>query len=96
MNKKVNTVLFILGATIFNVLVVIICFILLMFIYARFLFNLIPEEVSSWSFTFIFIISIVASFVAYRFLMKYLLKKVDVEKYFDPIFGKRNIKKPGS
>jgi len=96
MNKKVNTILFILGATLFNALIAIICFILLTILYVRLLMNLLPEQTSSWSFTFIFIISIVVSFIAYRFLMKYLIKKVDVEKYFDPIFVRRNIRKPGS
>jgi peptidoglycan/LPS O-acetylase OafA/YrhL len=96
MNKKLNTVLFILAATLFNVLVAVISFFLLCFLYIKFLFNLIPEQSGSWAFALIFMAAIVISFFAYRYLLKYLLKKVDVERYFDPIFVRKNIRKKGS
>jgi phosphoglycerol transferase MdoB-like AlkP superfamily enzyme len=96
MNKKLNTIFFILGATLLNVLVAIVSFILLSLIYIKFIFNLIPEQSGSWVFALIFLISIVVSFIVYRYLLKYLLRKIDVEKYFDPLFVRRNIRKPGS
>jgi len=96
MNKKLNTIFFILGATLFNVLIAVISFILLTFVYVKFIANLIPEQSRSWGFTLIFLLAIVISFLVYRNLLKYLLTKVNVEKYFDPIFVRRNIKKPGS
>jgi phosphoglycerol transferase MdoB-like AlkP superfamily enzyme len=96
MNKKLNTVFFILAATLFNVLVAIISFFLLAIIYLKFLYNLIPEQNNSWIFAVIFLAAIVISFIAYRYLLKYLLKKIDVDKYFDPIFVRRNIRKTGS
>jgi hypothetical protein len=89
MSKKINTLLFILGATLFNILVTIFCFFVLFFLYTRFLSPLLPEEVFTWGFLFIFIGAIVLSFVIYQTLLKRLLKKVPVEKYFDPIFGRR-------
>jgi len=96
MNKKLNTVFFILGATLFNVIVAIISFILFMLLYVRFIMNLIPEQSRSWGFTLIFLASIAVSFLVYRFVLKYLLTKVNVEKYFDPIFVRRNIRKTES
>ena len=96
MNKKLNTIFLILGATIFNVLVVLACFFLLFLIYVKFFANLLPEQSGSWIFTFIFLVSVAVSFFVYRFLLKYLLKKIDVDKYFDPLFVKRKFKKPGS
>jgi len=96
MNKKLNTIFFILGATLFNVLVAVISFVLLAFVYGKFIAKLIPEQSRSWGFTLIFLLAIVASFFVYRFLLKYLLTKVDVEKYFDPLFVRRNIKKTDS
>jgi len=96
MNKKLNTIFFILGATLFNVLTAVISFVLFMLVYVRFIMNLIPEQNRSWGFTLIFLLAIVVSFFVYRVLLKYLLTKVDVEKYFDPIFVRRNIKKTGS
>ncbi|MDR2542836.1 MAG: leader peptide processing enzyme [Treponema sp.] len=93
MNKKLNTILFILGATLFNVLVAILSFILLLILYLRYVIVLMPEQGHMWGFTFIFIASLVCSFFVYRYALKYLLKKIDVDKYFDPLFVRRNIRK---
>jgi membrane protein implicated in regulation of membrane protease activity len=89
MNKKANTLLFILGATLFNMLVTVISFIVLLLIYARAIMPLIPEGGQAWGFTVIFIAAIVLAFVIYRGAINLLTKKVDVEKYFDPIFGRK-------
>ncbi|MCL1930453.1 MAG: leader peptide processing enzyme [Treponema sp.] len=96
MNKKINTLLFVLGATLFNILIVILSFFLLMLVYIKLIMNLIPEQNRSWGFSIIFLISIAISFLVYRFLLKYLLTKINVEEYFDPIFVRKNIRKPGS
>ena len=96
MNKKINTVIFILAATLFNVVIAIVSFFLLSFIYIKFIYNLLPEQSGSWVFAVIFLIAIAVSFIVYRFLLKYLLRKVDVDKYFDPLFVRRNIRKQGS
>jgi len=93
MNKKVNTLLFIFGGTVFNILIVVVCFIVLTLLYYNFLMPLMPEESHSWGFALIFLASIVLSFVLYRIIIKYLMKKVDVDKYFDPIFARRNFKR---
>jgi len=89
MNKKLNTVLFMLGATLANVIMVIVCFIVLSFLYIKFISPILPEGSEGWVFSLIFIGSIVLSFIAYRALMKFLEKKVDIEKYFDPLFVRR-------
>ena len=88
MNKKTNTLLFILGGTVFNILVTIICFIVLLAIYSR-LHSQLPESSAAWILPVIFIGSIVASFFVYRLVIKIIMKKIDMEKYFDPIFGRR-------
>ena len=89
MSKKTNTLWFILGATVFNILTTIICFILLLIIYARLLLPSLPESAAAWGFPIIFIGAIVISFVLYRFVLKLIMKKIDMEKYFDPIFGRK-------
>jgi len=93
MNKKVNTILFILGATVFNVLVAILSFFLFLILYAKFLAPLLPETTRSWGFTLIFVAAIAISILVYRVVLKYLLTKIDVEKYFDPLFVKGNLKR---
>ncbi|MCL1837682.1 MAG: leader peptide processing enzyme [Treponema sp.] len=89
MNKKVNTVLFILGATLFNIIITVGFFLLLLTAYAKFLMRLLPDAAQAWSFPLIFIAAIAISFVIYRFALKLLLKKIEMEKYFDPILGSR-------
>ena len=89
MNKKANTILFILGATLFNILITVISFVLLLAIYAKLIMSHLPEGAQAWSVVLIFIAAIAVSFVAYRFALKLLLKKIQIDKYFDPIFGGR-------
>ena len=93
MNKKANTLIFILGATVFNILIAVISFVLLTILYAKFMMERIPESGRSWGFALIFISSIAISFLVYRAALKFLLAKIQVEKYFDPIFAKKNIRK---
>ena len=92
MNKKVNTALFILGATLFNILFTVLSFLLLLVIYTRFIMHLLPEGGQAWSFSLIFIAAIAISFIVYRVALKLLLKKVPMEKYFDPIIVSRREK----
>ena len=89
MNKKTNTLLFILGGTIFNILTTVICFLLLLVLYSSVLAPLLPENSGAWMLPISFIAAIVASFFIYRLAIKLLMKKIDIEKYFDPIFGPR-------
>ena len=88
MSKKTNTLLFILGGTVFNILVTLLCFILFLVIYGYFQ-SFLPESSAAWILPVIFIASIVVSFFIYRLAIKIIMKKVDFEKYFDPIFGPR-------
>jgi hypothetical protein len=90
MNKKMNTILFILGATLFNILVTVSAFLLLLIVYAKLLMRFLPESAQMWSFPVIFIAALALAFVVYRYLLRFLLKKVDMEKYFDPLFVSRH------
>jgi phosphoglycerol transferase MdoB-like AlkP superfamily enzyme len=89
MNKKVNTILFILGATVFNIMITVLSFLLLLLLYSKLLLRFLPEEANAWSFPLIFIAAIVISFFVYKVALGFLLKKVNVEKYFDPIINTR-------
>jgi len=87
MNKSLNTFLFILGATLFNILVTVLSFLLFLIAYSRFVMPHLPEGAQAWSFPVIFIAAIAVSFVAYRAALKLLLGKIEIEKYFNPIFA---------
>ena len=95
MNKKVNTVLFILGATVFNIMVTVVSFFLLLVLYAKLLAKILPQGAQAWSFPLIFITSLVISFFVYKFAFGFLIKKVNPEKYFDPIINSRYRSKKG-
>ncbi|MDR2941073.1 MAG: leader peptide processing enzyme [Treponema sp.] len=92
MNKKVNTLLFILGATLFNIIIALISFIVLTLLYMRFLMMELPEATRSWGFTSIFLLSIGVSFLVYRILLKHFMNKIEIEKYFDPLFVSKHKK----
>ena len=91
MNKKANTLLFILGATAFNVIAAVACIILLYI-----LFSIISSRLGigqDWVFPVSFLGGIVASFFIYRAVLKLVTGKIDMEKHFDPLFVNRNFKK---
>ncbi|MCL2129666.1 MAG: leader peptide processing enzyme [Treponema sp.] len=91
MNKKTNTLLFILGGTLFNILITILSFIIFLALSSAFIFPRLPADSSTWGWVmaFNFIASIVVSFLVYRLAIKIIAKKVDLNKYFDPIFNPR-------
>jgi hypothetical protein len=95
MNKKINTVLFILGATVFNIIITVLSFFLLLILYAKFIMKLLPQGAQAWSFPLIFITSIAISFFVYKLVLGYLIKRINVEKYFDPIINTRYRTKKG-
>jgi hypothetical protein len=89
MSKKTNTLLFILAATVFNILVTIAAFLALLFLFTLVIMQRLPENTTAWAIPVIFIGAIVVSFVIYRAVLKFFMKKVDIDKHFDPIFGSR-------
>jgi len=64
MNKKLNTALFMIGATVFNLVL---------------LFVLIV----------VFLAAMVGSFLIYNQVVKWIARKIDMEKYFLPLFKRR-------
>ena len=89
MNKKVNTVLFVLGATVVNIIVMLAILTLGLLAVSR----LIPADssagLSQVLFIVVFVVAIAGSFFAYNKLIKFIARKIDMDKYFDPIFRPR-------
>ena len=84
-----NTVLFLIGGTVFNIIVTIVCFLLFLLVYSNFLYGRVSESVAAWALPLFFAGAIAASFFIYRLAIKMLMKKIDMEKYFDPIFARK-------
>jgi protein-S-isoprenylcysteine O-methyltransferase Ste14 len=92
MNKKINTLLFILGATVANILIFVIVFFVLLFLYLQFLASHVGPEVSQWATALIFVITIALSFIIYNRFIKVFTNKIDMDKYFDPLVKPRRRK----
>ena len=90
MNKKLNTSFFIIGASILNVILMVV----LMTIGLALISLIIPKNISptiaSALFILVFLLSVAGSFFAYHKGIRFLSKKVDMERYFHPIFTRRH------
>lgn len=89
MNKKLNTLLFVLGATVINIILMILILVLGIVLLARILPQDVNPAMGQIAFLLVFILSIAGSFFIYHRVMKLLSNKFDLEKYFDPIFKGR-------
>jgi hypothetical protein len=70
--------------------VTVLFFLVFLLLYSRFLFSHVPQAVSAWMIPVNFILSILVSSLIYRKAIRLFAKKVDMEKYFDPIFTRRS------
>ena len=75
MIKKLQIVLFSFAATVFNIVVTLICFAILALLYIALLIPHIPAETSFLGFPVLFVASIVLSFLIYQRALKLFLKK---------------------
>ena len=90
MNKRVNTLLFILGATIANIIMMMVVFLVMFFVFGRFVAPHIPPNVGAYILMGLFVVSIVVTYFIYHRVVKKLSEKYDLEKYFGPIFPRRS------
>jgi hypothetical protein len=87
MSKKTNTLLFILGATAFNILVTAGCFMALLLLYTYIVAPRLSREGQAWGFPLIFIAAVILSFFIYRKTLKFFMKKIQVAQHFEAPFG---------
>jgi len=89
MNKKTNTIFFMLGATAVNIILMIAIFILLFWLYGRFIASSVSPQVTSYVMIGIFIGSIGLTYFIYHRLVKWMSNKWNLDDFFDPIFKRR-------
>ncbi len=89
MNKKVNTVLFLLGATVFNLLIMFILIVVFLVLISAIFKGSLNPNVLSILMIIVFIGSIAVSFFIYGRVVKWLSRKIDMEKYFLPLFRRK-------
>jgi hypothetical protein len=94
MNKKLNTALFLAGATVLNILIMFVVFLTLLVVFLKFIQPHVSAAATQWAALLIFVLALGLSLVIYQGIMKIFTGKVDMEKYFEPIFApKRRYKK---
>lgn len=88
MNKKLNTLLFMLAATLLNLIILAAVAVLLVLLFSLAYRNI--EEVSgalSWLAVIVILFgSIAGTFWIYSRIIKWIMKRWNLEKYIEPIF----------
>jgi hypothetical protein len=87
MTKKRNTILFIIAAAGFNIILTTLIFIAMFLLFFVFIKPFISDNFIVFVLPLIFIVSIFLSFVIYRALLRRFLKNVDMDKYFNTNFS---------
>jgi len=93
MNKKLNTLVFFLVATALNIVLVFVLAIAVFIPYAAFVAPLLTGSLRTINLIALVVIVVGAmagSFPIYRWIVARFQKKVDMEKYFDPIVKTRS------
>ena len=89
MNKNLKLVLFLLGATLFNIVLMFVFIIAIFLVASRFLGDT-PNPVVYQIVLFVgFIASIVLTFLIYGKVMKWLQAKYNLEQHFPQLFKKK-------
>ncbi len=93
MNKKINSMIFVIAATLGNLLIIALLVIPPLWIYMTFIAASANELVTTIAVLVIFLGPIIGTYPIYNFLMKKANQKFGLEKYLEPSFKS---KKSGS
>ncbi|MFP4113497.1 MAG: hypothetical protein ACOCZB_06330 [Spirochaetota bacterium] len=89
MNKKANTILFMIAATVVNVVLMILILVGLMVLYAWVAPGGFASQVGQIAGIVIFLAAIGLTYFIYHRLIRWISSKWNLEEYFAPIFGKK-------
>jgi len=90
MNKKLNTILFMLGGTVLNVLLMLGLFLLFLYLGNMVLTPETDSNIKMLVFLLIIGFSVVGSFFLYSRIVKYISKKWNLEEYMHPLFSRKH------
>jgi len=93
-NRKLNTLLFILGATVLNLLIMALLLLLGLFVISMIFRNSEPGAGVQIALFVVFALGIGGTFVVYNRVIRWVAGKVDMDKYFHPLFRPGGKKKP--
>jgi len=90
MNKRLNSVLFILAATVLNIVLMFVLFLATFILFARFLAPVLPPGINRILPPVLLVGSVIGTYVIYHRIMKWATHKYNLEQYFAPLFGRRD------
>ena len=89
MNKKMNTVLFVIGATLVNLAIMAVVFAVLLVGVSYAMQSFLTEELGTLVPGLVFVATILLTYLIYHKTVKKLSEKYDFERYFEPIFRRK-------
>ncbi len=89
MNKKVNTILFMLAGTVLNIVTMLGLFLILLFAANLVLTPETDSTIKMVVFLLVITLSVLGSFFLYSRLVKWINEKWDLDRYMHPLFGKK-------
>lgn len=88
MNKKTNTILFMLGATIANIVMIVLLWLGLTALYGVTLAGQIGPQGNQIAVIVILVASVALTYFLYHRLIKWISNKWNLDEHFDPIFSR--------
>ncbi len=89
MNKKMNTLFFILAATAFNLIVMVGLMVALLALLARIIPDSVGSSLALILMMLLFVLAILGTYLIYRWVLNLLSRRFDLEKYLIPLFKRR-------
>jgi hypothetical protein len=93
-DKRKNTILFIICATIFNIILTLLIFFALFLLFFFVVKPIVTDNYAIFGLPVIFILAILLSFVIYRAILRAVFQRIDAEKHFDIFFSFKKPKTP--
>lgn len=94
MNKRLNSILFIIAATIANIVVMMVLFLVLTLLYAQLLAPRLSPGTNQFVLLVLFVGSVIATYIIYHRVMKWASARYALEEHFVPLFGSSH-RRPG-
>ena len=89
MNKKANTILFVIAATVANLVLMALVFTLLLLGVSVALQSVLTPQIGTVVLGLVFVTTILITYFIYHKSVKKLSEKYDFEQYFEPIFSRK-------
>lgn len=89
-SKKLNTLLFLAIATLFNVVVIFVVFIAGFILLGRFVLPVVSAIIGQILLIVLFCSSLVIGYIVYSRMLKWVISRYDANKFIEPLFKRKN------